>query len=226
MTPELDLSEVPNAGERRRLEGFLRLSRIERGLRGFLHATLPEVEGPKWWNALPPDIRDSTAERDLAYTNFADLKKVVQSKWAKLSSHLPTLNKQQVLVHLEELEAIRNDIAHSRDVSIPALALVQATYFLLEPTIQDHMHEHTDSDGDPSAGPLLLEIRGLVERKRAVPPLTVARLSAAQDAPESIVTRVEEYDRLASRPGRSRESLREVATQTISEIDAIFGIER
>src|SRR4051812_12318368 len=113
---ELPITEPMGPGEARRVEAFLRLTRLERGLRAMLNARLPEIDGPKWWKALPPDIREGAREPDLAFVDFPDLKKIIGSKWNHLGSVVDRYSKEQVIVHLEELEGIRNDIAHSRDV--------------------------------------------------------------------------------------------------------------
>jgi predicted transcriptional regulator len=78
-----------------------------------------------WWkDGVPVEIRSSAAgsrERDkepidkYCYTNFIDLKKILDAKWVIFSKFLPkdvASNRRELLTHLDKLNGIRNSVMH------------------------------------------------------------------------------------------------------------------
>jgi hypothetical protein len=193
-------------------------------LRGLLETAQPEIEGPRWWRTLPPDIRENAEKPELAYTNFPDLKKILSSRWSRIESYVGHLRKQQVVVHLEELEAIRNDIAHSRAISPRSLALVQGTYYLLEDLITPYLSEPDQAvaDADPSCA--LLAIQGCIHRKHDIRPDLLKTLTASPSLPPDLIDAVLTYSRVLNRPGRSRQLLHEATEHALIEVNGALGL--
>jgi hypothetical protein len=195
--------------EELRVECFLYLTRLEMGLRRFLEAALQRAHGRRWWKALPQDVRAKVADGNLDYLDFPDLKKCIGAKWRELQEldvlqHLS--KKDQVLVHLEELEPIRNDVAHSRSVTPAQLLLVSATYALLEPVIQEFLTS-ADPKSSPPAHPAIVTIglQRALDKSHPIPDELLAALGTlVTERPELSHAKdaVEAYDRIRRRPGR------------------------
>lgn len=210
--------QVPiTAEEQRRVDGFLQLSRIERGLRAFIEKRLQGSDGARWPNALPPDVREKVNEGGLEFTDFPDLKKILGSNWKKFDQPTVGFKKHQVINHLEGLESIRNDIAHSRAISEGALALVQAAYYVLSPLIEEaHAPIELPSTQHPEVA--LNRVRGAINQSLSVGRSDLSLLE--QDEAYSHVCRaISGYERVRTRPGRKPQLLAEVRAQALQAIE-------
>jgi len=98
---------------------------LESQLREFLKNTLIGEYGDNWWkNGVTKGVRDDVSklklqynnnENDINYTLFPHLRKIIMkdNNWKKL--YEPIFKTQRrIIARLEELEPIRNKIAHSR----------------------------------------------------------------------------------------------------------------
>ena len=186
--------------EQRRLDAFLQLTRLERGLRDFLTAELSQVLGAQWHRGLPNDIKPKVEGGSLELTDFADLKKILGSRWRVLGTAVEQLRKEQALAHLEGLEPVRNDIAHSRDVSVRALILVQAAYFYFEPLLSP-TGEGRPMQETTSAQVALFRMLPSLGSKV---PLDSADLATLVSDPEllELTQALQGYQRLVTRAGR------------------------
>lgn len=220
--PTFVSAELSSSGERRCVEAFVHLTRIEKGLRALIAHALSEAEGPKWWRTLPPDIRDSASRPDLAYTNFPDLKKILGRNWTKISSQTRDLAKQQVMVHLEELEGIRNDIAHSRSVSIRDLALVQGTYYLLEPVLSPYLRVDTNDEAENQQVDLL-DLQRRIHRRESLGPDLVRAIRSPTALPPAVADVILEYGRLIERPGRRLQMIDDAVRRADSAITSLLA---
>jgi hypothetical protein len=109
---------------------------LERELRHFITNRLRAAAGDIWWrDRVPPDVREraeerrttESAQRSIAgedgselveYVDFADYVRILLRKnnWADaFSAFFP--NKEWIATRLQELEPVRNRIAHTRDLS-------------------------------------------------------------------------------------------------------------
>src|SRR5688572_3149411 len=141
---ETSLSDLDDR-DKLRVDGFVRVTRIERGLRRLLEAELPVRVGARWVRSLPPDVGEKIVDGCLDFLDFGDLKKCIAAKWSYLDClHGVIARRESLLVRLQELEPIRNNIAHSRDVTVGDLFLVAATYYMLEPVIGRFWHSGAD----------------------------------------------------------------------------------
>lgn len=101
---------------------------FENEIREYIRETLTENEGVDWWSKLPPKMkthaesRQETALKDswlegektdlLGFVDFGMLSKIIIEKWNYFSNIIPSqhwLNQR-----MEELEKVRNFIAHNR----------------------------------------------------------------------------------------------------------------
>jgi Swt1-like HEPN len=210
----LPISEV----EQRCLDAFLQLSRIERGLRSFIERELMRSDGPKWARSLPRDIREKVEKKGIEHTDFPDLRKVLGSSWRKLGSSVNALKKNQVLNHLEGLEPIRNDIAHSRNVSEASLALVQAAYHVVGPLINESTSVRAFP---PTAHPsvALSRLRGAIAHSSAITDADLNMLRA-HSGQQRVCELVAEYERVRKRPGRDPLLLDTTRANAMQEIDS------
>jgi Swt1-like HEPN len=98
---------------------------IEVWLHRFVHETLQSTHGNAWWrDGIPEAIRISCQSRREAdhtplddafhYTNFIDLKTVIDKNWRTFVEHMPTGmgGKPETLERLQTANAIRNRIMH------------------------------------------------------------------------------------------------------------------
>ena len=206
--------------EQRRLDAFLQLTRLERGLRRTLESNLSECDGDRWLCALPPDIREKCDPRGLDYADFPDLKKILGSSWRKLDPITSPLNKLQILSHLEGLEGIRNDLAHSRSVSEGSLAMIAAAYYVVSPLIA--AGSLADSM-PPTAHPriALTRIATAIRHSSSVSPDDLGTLPAHS----AVCTQAEAYERVRKRPGRSQALFEEVQLEALAAIDTATAAE-
>lgn len=117
-----------NALEMARLYAILHC--FENELREYIRETLLENDGHEWWSKLPPkmktsaETRQQTALKDswlegeksdlLGFVDFGMLTSIMIEKWNYFSNIIPsqTWLKQK----MEELEKVRNFIAHNRSL--------------------------------------------------------------------------------------------------------------
>jgi hypothetical protein len=124
-----------SVGERRCKDGYERLHALENELRTFILKTLMLKHGHVWWEETVPEavrqkrnspkklkqkerkskIYDSETMLHLIYyTNFGDLKKIIEDNKNWNTIFEPEFGGQGILYKLGELEPIRNKIAHNR----------------------------------------------------------------------------------------------------------------
>jgi Swt1-like HEPN len=212
-----------SAEEQLRLDGFLHLTRIEIGLRRLLEMELEEAGGNRWWRALPQDVVEKIVDGSLDYLDFADLKKVISSKWNTLGTLRQIGSKAQLTVHLEELEPIRNALAHSRSLSYRDLALVRATYSLVEPAIRKHLRKHASPGAQTSDAPevVLMRIRARLEQNAPIPRTDFSRMQAFGDTGNilAVVEKVSAYDRVRASAGYSAQERRAKRLAAAAAVD-------
>jgi hypothetical protein len=205
--------------EQRRVDAFLQLSRLERGIRRFLEKELSRTDGPSWPRTLPNDVKKKVVSGGLELTDFPDLKKILGSKWRRLGDSTSGIRKDHLLSLLEALEPIRNDVAHSRDVPPGALAMVQAAYYVAEPILA------SDSLGDPL--PPTVHQRVVLDRLHGAltyfAPIQESELYTLHDLDGYRETRVaiENYERVRFRPGRTEELMNQVRSVAL---DCVNGM--
>jgi len=209
--------ETLSEDEQRRIDAFLQLSRLERGLRAFLQEELSKVNGPNWVRALPKDIKEKIELRGVEYADFPDLKKILASNWRRLTGAVSQMKKEQILAHLEGLERVRNDIAHSRDVSDGALALVQAAYYVISPLFD----ESSQGKGFPLTDrPIiaLTRLRGAISYSEPVASADLRCLLGAGDY-RDVCQSIEDYERVRVRPGRDPGLMKRVQSEALDAVD-------
>lgn len=102
------------------------LYQLENGLRIFMEKKLREVFDANWWErgVTPNDIRERADARKASeqsnlslinYTEFGDLGRIIVNNWKIFEPVFKT--QKGVISRLEELEPLRNKIAHSRLLS-------------------------------------------------------------------------------------------------------------
>lgn len=109
---------------------------VENYLRKFIETKLTERYGADWWEkGISSGLRDkaderksdeqqygwqvSDTERNLEYLSFPDLSKIIANQW---SVFRPVFEKQsKIELRLNELEVIRNAIAHTRTLTEDAM---------------------------------------------------------------------------------------------------------
>jgi hypothetical protein len=183
------------------------MTRLERGLRLMLTRELGRVDGPRWERALPNDVKEKIDKRGLAYSDFPDLKKILASSWRKLELPPGAPTKQLATAHLEGLEPVRNDLAHSRDIPPGALSQVQAAYHILFPLFR------------ASDSPVSFSLPPTSHRSVAVDRIVAAITNNNAISPEDLSSadidslrrqKVEDYVRVRERPGREPRLMNEV----------------
>jgi hypothetical protein len=109
------------------LEAYLAFYCLENSIRELISERMQENHGTDWWaQFVSTPIADKVAKRqaaegqnrwhiargagEICYTDFGDLKSILQSNWSDFSDLLPDQN--WMLSRLTELEASRNIIAH------------------------------------------------------------------------------------------------------------------
>jgi hypothetical protein len=125
-----------SVGERRCKDGYERLHALENELRTFILKTLMLKHGHAWWEETVPEtvrqkkwnspkelkqkelnsrLYDSeTMQHLIHYTNFGDLKKIIEDDKNWNAIFEPEFGGQGIIYKLGELEPIRNKIAHNR----------------------------------------------------------------------------------------------------------------
>jgi hypothetical protein len=110
------------------LPAYLAFFCLENAIRELINERLGEVHGSDWWETrAPKSVRDrvqsrkekeganrwhvSRGEHPVYYTDFGDLRTLVQNNWENFEDLFPDQN--WVLTRMAELEASRNIIAHS-----------------------------------------------------------------------------------------------------------------
>jgi len=210
--------------EQRRVDAFLRLTRLERGLRSFIESELTRADGHAWKKALPSDVKEKVDPTGLEYADFSDLKKIIGSAWRKFDLPTGQVGKQQVLIHLEGLESVRNDIAHSRNVTEDGLALIRAAYFTCRALVAP---ADAPDSLPPTDYPLvaLERIGSAIDHCSAIDNADLGILKGdwrCQAAYSSICA----YARVRDRPGRSPDLMKQVQESAISHIaEARISIE-
>jgi hypothetical protein len=101
---------------------------LENSVRELVSDRLSEAAGPDWWEAAAPapvkkkveDRQDkegrnrwhvSRGAQPIFYTDFGDLKSLIQSNWESFEDLFP--DQSWIAARLDELEASRNIIAHN-----------------------------------------------------------------------------------------------------------------
>jgi hypothetical protein len=101
---------------------------FENEIREYIRETLTDKEGIDWWTKLPPKMktfaenRQETALKDswlegeksdlLGYVDFGMLSSIIIEKWVHFSNLIPS--QHWLKQRMEELEKVRNFIAHNR----------------------------------------------------------------------------------------------------------------
>lgn len=222
------VSSEPSEDEQRRLDAYLSLSRLERGLRRFLEQELSRLHGERWVRALPNDVKAKVEAADLEHIDFPDLKKTLGANWRHLQIQ-DAPEKRHALSHLEGLEPIRNDIAHSRNISEGALSVVQAAIHILTPLFEPTARGERSLPATNHPRLALVRLRAAMAADVSVSMCDVATLeqeSAYRPAAEAI----QAYVRVRSRPGRRPDLLRatkqaaeEKVTETLRDIERRSG---
>lgn len=115
-----------NALEMARLYAVLHC--FENEIREYIRETLTENDGTDWWSKLPPKMkasaegRQETALKDswlegeksdlLGFVDFGLLSSIIIEKWPYFSNLIPS--QHWLKQRMEELEKVRNFIAHNR----------------------------------------------------------------------------------------------------------------
>lgn len=112
----------------RALPAYLAFFCLENSVREVVAERLSEIHGSNWWETCSNQgMRDRVnarrekegknrwhvrrGEHEIYYTDFGDLRRVIQKNWAEFEDLFPDLN--WITSRLNELEASRNIIAHS-----------------------------------------------------------------------------------------------------------------
>jgi hypothetical protein len=135
-----DFSARIRAGAMSALPAYLAFFCLENALRELIHERLTENYGAEWWDARSSaklkekveDRRDkeganrwhiARGEHAIYYTDFGDLKSLLQSNWTDFEDLFPDQN--WVLSRITELEASRNVIAHSNTLDDRELSRIR-----------------------------------------------------------------------------------------------------
>src|SRR3989441_5968606 len=129
------LSYAPRAPPQGPQEDYLRLKRLEEAFRGHIVGKLSALT-PEWWmQRVPDDVRLNAERRKAArqsmwpwhegqdlslihYVDFADYSKIICRKDNWREAFSGTFGNPELLrAKLRELEPIRNDVAHTRDLT-------------------------------------------------------------------------------------------------------------
>jgi hypothetical protein len=216
MTPDLDSNDGSlSEDEQRRVDAFLQLTRLERGLRRVLETELSRADGVKWERALPKDIREKIDGKGIDYADFPDLKKILGSSWNKIEHPVDGPSKAHATVHLEGLESVRNDLAHSRDVSSKDLSLIQAAYHVFLPLIP-HCAAESSPSMPPTQHPLIAldRIAAAVSNGGSIARTDLATMAIDNELGAALA----DYARVRERPGRPPKLLADVKIKALRQI--------
>lgn len=107
---------------------YSNLYRLESMLRIYLETTLISYYGTQWWNdGIPQKVREAVIsnkqrdggnERDINYTDFNHLKRIIfdTNNWKNIYEQIFD-SQTGITGRLDELETVRNRIAHTRTLS-------------------------------------------------------------------------------------------------------------
>ena len=133
---KLTLSSYEPQNYQSTVNAYRSLFIVENHLRKFIETKLTEHYGADWWEkGISGGLRDKADERksdeqqygwqvsdtesNLEYLSFPDLSKIIVSRW---SVFRPVFEKQsKIELRLNELEVIRNAIAHTRTLTEDAM---------------------------------------------------------------------------------------------------------
>lgn len=135
--PLEDFSHAIRSSAMAALPAYLALFCLENSARELISQRLSDQHGPDWWSTKAPaavrtrvDGRKSKegsnrwhvsrGASEIYYTDFGDLKLIVQSNWADFEDLFPHQN--WLVTRLDELEASRNIIAHTNTLDDRELA--------------------------------------------------------------------------------------------------------
>ena len=129
--------------DRENQEPYRLMRRVEESLRESISDRLSAVSGNWWKERIPPDVHDEAQERKAQdespwpwmegkhypahyYMNFSEYSKVITKRdnWREAFA-LVFRDEEWVRVVLKDLEKIRNDIAHNRDLSERQLTVLK-----------------------------------------------------------------------------------------------------
>lgn len=206
--------------EAQRVDAFICLSRIETGLREFLECQAPIEMGPKWRRSLPADVRERLGNQSLDVLYFADLRKILSSVWEKLADLKNVTSKSRALTYLEDLEGVRNDIAHSRYVQPGHHARLQATYLLFEPLIVEQLKTDETSE-EVDLVETVLRAQSSIQNGRSLDEGTELVLSSDHRVDPEVVESVRAYDRVVRTPGQSSALLNRCQTEALNALREI-----
>jgi Swt1-like HEPN len=122
------------------LPAYLAFFCVENAVREIVSDRLSEEYGAEWWDtaaatALKNKVRErqekegrnrwhiSRGDHQIYYTDFGDLKSLLQSHWTHFEDLFPDQN--WIIARLDELEASRNIIAHSNVLDDRELGRIQ-----------------------------------------------------------------------------------------------------
>jgi Swt1-like HEPN len=213
-----------NAEEQLRLEGFQQITRLEIGLRRLLERELEKELGARWWKTLPQDVKVKVVEGSLDHVDFPDLKKCINSKWRELRCFHDSVRREHVVLHLEELEPIRNDLAHSRNITSREIALINAAYRFFEPLLRPILPQKRSGSEHPAV--TLIRIRRAIERDapvarsdvRAIATLAVENLDRS-----GLVESLEAYNRVRRQARHTRPERVRSRSQALETLDPFLG---
>jgi len=166
--------------------------------------------------SLPKDIKEKISEKDLSFSDFPDLRKILSVNWRQLESH-SSYKKDHVLNHLEGLEPIRNDIAHSRDISPGALSMIDAAFFVVSAFMQlpDTQSLLPKTSHQEVA---MARIKAAIKHNGAIGQSDV---EAIRDGSTELAEIIEKFQRLKSRPGRPVTLLTDARSAAVNMIEQI-----
>ncbi len=205
--------------EQRRVDAFVRITRLERGIRAFIETELSRVDGPQWHRALPGDVREKVEAGGIEATDFPDLKKILGSAWRKFGESVSEVRKDHLLNFLEALETVRNDIAHSRDVSAEGLSMVGATYYVARPLLAAGTSMQFGLPQTPHTQVVLDRIKTALKYRECVEQPDLDSLRRLGDF-AGVCSVLDDYERLRLRPGRSPALLDQLHDRAMREIDS------
>jgi hypothetical protein len=137
----IDFLETPTILEREKKAmsyAYSLLYILESRLRTFVEKKLRERYEDEWWTkgVTQKDIRDNAEKRKIGephsnlglinYTEFGDLRRIITNNWDIFESIFKT--QQGTISRLDELEPIRNIIAHVRLLSIDQMTKLELFY--------------------------------------------------------------------------------------------------
>ena len=133
-----------------------KIAEIEKALRKLIAAELKATYGEDWWsNALSQNNRqkaeslyinkfgslpDETSHL-LDYVYLRDVKKMIINQWNVFDRYFPALTQNQFSAMIDDLNDVRNDLAHQRLISPQTAREVERTYQTLLCTIAESFPE-------------------------------------------------------------------------------------